>query len=185
MTTEQRLEKLERENRWMRRIGAAVAAVAAVVFLMGQGKDGKLPDLEVRSLTVKDHEGRVRIRLGHREGWPQLLFVDATGRTHITLGETQHGPLLRFRDRYHTRVVLCVDHNGAASLLFTDRRGKCRGGLGVDPHGSPSLEFWDRDEHLRAVLGETERLLEATGKAVECSLTLYDGMGHVTWKAPR
>ena len=38
MTTEQRLERLERQNRWMRRIGAVAVAVAAAVFLIGQGK---------------------------------------------------------------------------------------------------------------------------------------------------
>jgi hypothetical protein len=35
MTLEQRVEKLERENRWMRRIGAVGVAVAAAVFLEG------------------------------------------------------------------------------------------------------------------------------------------------------
>jgi len=39
MTTEQRLERLERENRWMRRVGAVAAAVAAAVFLVGQGEE--------------------------------------------------------------------------------------------------------------------------------------------------
>jgi hypothetical protein len=39
MTLEQRLEKVERENRWMRRIGMVAAAVAAAVFLIGQGKE--------------------------------------------------------------------------------------------------------------------------------------------------
>ena len=38
MTTEQRLERLERENRWMRRFGAVGVAVAAAVFLIGQGQ---------------------------------------------------------------------------------------------------------------------------------------------------
>jgi len=56
MTTEQRLERLERENRWMRRIGAVGVAVAAV-FLIGQGKEKELPDLEGRSLSVVDTNG--------------------------------------------------------------------------------------------------------------------------------
>ncbi|MHC4136999.1 MAG: hypothetical protein ACYS0K_18740, partial [Planctomycetota bacterium] len=64
MTTEQRLERQERENRWMRRIGMLAAAVAAAVLLAGQGKDEKLPDLEVQSLQVKDKDGRERIRIG-------------------------------------------------------------------------------------------------------------------------
>ncbi|MHC5052644.1 MAG: hypothetical protein ACYTGK_18790, partial [Planctomycetota bacterium] len=64
MTTKQRLERLERESRWMRRVGAVAVAVAATVFLIGQGKDKQLPDLEVRSLTVKDKDGKVRVLLG-------------------------------------------------------------------------------------------------------------------------
>ncbi len=44
MTLEQRLERLERENRWMRRIGAVAVAVAAAVFLIGQGKAKELGD---------------------------------------------------------------------------------------------------------------------------------------------
>jgi len=39
MTTEQRLERLERENRWTRRIGTVGVAVVAALFLIGQGKD--------------------------------------------------------------------------------------------------------------------------------------------------
>jgi hypothetical protein len=53
MTLEQRVRKLERENRRMRRIAAVAVAVVAVVVLVGQGKEEKLPDLVVRSLTVK------------------------------------------------------------------------------------------------------------------------------------
>ena len=59
MTIEQRLERLERQNRWMKRGGAVAVALVAAVFLMGQAKPKELPDLEVRSLTLKDNAGRV------------------------------------------------------------------------------------------------------------------------------
>ena len=58
MTVEQRLEKLERQNKWMRRIASVAVALVAAVFLMAQGKEKELPDLEVRKLTVKGKDGR-------------------------------------------------------------------------------------------------------------------------------
>ncbi len=68
MTTEQRLERLERQIRWMRRIGAVGVAVAAAVFLIGQGKDKEPPDLEVRSLKVVDNKGMVHAKISHHKG---------------------------------------------------------------------------------------------------------------------
>ena len=58
MSVEERLEHLERRVQWMRRLGAVGVALVAAVFLMGQGKEKELPDLEVRSLTVKDEDGK-------------------------------------------------------------------------------------------------------------------------------
>ena len=63
MSVEERLERLERQNKWMRRLGAVGVALVAVVFLMGQGKAKELPDLEVRSLTVRDKDGKAHIEL--------------------------------------------------------------------------------------------------------------------------
>jgi hypothetical protein len=63
MTLERRWKRLERENRWLRRIGMVAGAVAAPVFLVGQGNEMEPKDLEVRSLTVKDKDGTARARL--------------------------------------------------------------------------------------------------------------------------
>ncbi|MHC4818403.1 MAG: hypothetical protein ACYTF8_10145 [Planctomycetota bacterium] len=188
MTTEQRLERLERENRWMQRIGAVGIAVAAVVLLVGQGRQPEGWHLVAKSVTVNDELGRPRIRLGQNGGVPQLQFLDGTGRTHITLGETPHGPLLRLRDKKTTRIVLSTDHDGSASVLLTDKAGRSRCGLGTDPDGSPSIEVWDKDGGLRAVLGESDSIDKATGKSTkkgESALTLFDAKGNLLWQAPR
>jgi len=39
MTTDQRLERLERQNRWMKVAVASMAVVLAVVFLIAAGQD--------------------------------------------------------------------------------------------------------------------------------------------------
>ena len=187
MTIDQRLGRLERENRWMRGIGAVGVAVAAAVLLMGQGKQTEGWHLVAKSLTINDADGTPRIRLGQERGPPQLVFLDATGRPYITLGQTSSGPLLRFRDKKMVRVVLSTTPDGAASLLFTDPKGKSRCGLGVDPDGSPSVEIRDQDGDVRAALGESATVDKVTGKLIktaESALTLFDTEGNILWRAP-
>jgi hypothetical protein len=188
MTLEQRLEKLERENRWTRRIGAVAVAAAAVLLLVGQGRQTEGWHLVAKSVTINDAAGRPRIRLGQERGPPQLVFLDASGRPHITLGETSTGPLLRFRDKNEVRVVLSADYDGSASLLLTDAAGKSRCGLGTDPDGSPSVEIRDEDGDLRAVLGESDSVDKVTGrqiKTAESALTLFDTEGNIVWQVAR
>jgi len=93
MTTEQRLERLERKVRWMRRIGAVGVAVAAAVFLVGQGKEepedlkGLGFDELVKIVTNGDLPDRRRTEalemLGRLDGAPrdkvQEIAIDLLG----------------------------------------------------------------------------------------------------------
>ena len=63
MSVEERLERLERQNKWMRRLGAVGVALVAAVFLMGQEKEKepKLADvIEAHSLVLRDKRGNKR-----------------------------------------------------------------------------------------------------------------------------
>jgi hypothetical protein len=110
MNLEQRLERLERENRWMRRIGAVGVAVVAAVFLIGQGKDKELPDLEVRSLKVKDNAGKVRAVLASdTDGTVYLRLRDKDGKPRAGLTLFADSPSLDLWDKNcETRAVLGV-----------------------------------------------------------------------------
>ncbi|MHC4137873.1 MAG: hypothetical protein ACYS0K_23270 [Planctomycetota bacterium] len=122
MTTEQRLERLERENRWMRRIGAVGVAVAAAVFLVGQGKEKVPPNLVARSLTLKDKEGTVHAYLAAGVDGSSLIFVDKA---------------------HKMRASLIVGGVRGARLTFHDRDGKARAGLGTLVSGSPHVTLSD------------------------------------------
>ncbi len=125
MTTEQRLERLEREIRWMRRIGAVAVAVAAAVFLIGQGKGEKLPDLEVRSLTVKDEKGEVRVKLGTaNDGSAYIGIHDQAGRVRLSLRTAANGnPHLRLVDQAGKhRALLRTFLDGSVFLALAGGR---------------------------------------------------------------
>ena len=141
MTTEQRLERLERENRWMRRGGAVCvvllgfAVVAAVFQIVKKATD--LPDLEVRSLHVMDGHGKIRVRLGTgSDGRPVLALFDKDGNPRVGLATVADGsPSLRLFDRNkRTRAALGVSETvnkvtGATTttaenaLTFFDAKG--------------------------------------------------------------
>jgi hypothetical protein len=173
MTTEQRLERLERENRWMRRIGAVGVAVAAAVLLIGQGKDKKLPDLEVRSLVARSLVAR------------SLVVVDDEGTRRVELDSLDDSIYLRLTDRTgRERFTLLAGNKGQSELYFNDRTGTTKLALGVSD-GSPYLDMTGagrvtlsgRDEKMRAGL--------ATNEDGTPSLSFFDKDGKHIWKAPK
>jgi len=168
MTTEQRLERLEKQNRWMRRIGAVGLAVVAGVFLVGQGKEKVPPDLVVRSLKMEDKDGVVRAG---------LFPMDADGSPGLTLADKN--------GKARAMLALVAD---SASLILSDKNGKARAMLAAHADGSTALIIFDKEEHARAVLGVHETVNKVTGaktKTAENTLTMYDAKGDVIWQAPR
>ncbi len=170
MDLEQRLVLLERTNRRMKRIGAVVLLVAAAVLLSGATQRKDLPDLEVRSLTLKDKDGKTRAALGaSADGAVGLLLTDKDGKT---------------------RAYLVVEANGSPLLALTDKDGKRRAHLHVGVNGSPVLALSDKDGQTmaQAALGVITTVDKRTGaetKTTAGTLTLIDGKGDVLWQAPR
>ena len=128
MTVEQRVEKLERQNKWMRRMGAVAVALVAVVFLMGQGKDGQRT-LECERLIIK------------KPGVPNKIVV----------GFSKNGtPTLKFGFNNRTSAIIEGGANPTIWLLseansFSDGVGKAGGfGLSFDKKNkdaNPSTMF--------------------------------------------
>ncbi len=170
MDLEQRLVRLERANRRMKRIGALVLMVAAAVVLSGAANGKDLSDLEVGSLTLKDKDGKTRAALGVSAcGAVGLLLTDKAGKT---------------------RAHLVVEANGSPVLALTDKDGKTRAHLYVGVDGSPVLALSDKDGQTmaQAALGVITTVDKRTGaetKTTAGTLTLFDAKGKVLWQAPR
>ena len=209
MTLEQRLERLERQNRWMKRIGMLGLAVAAAVLLSGQAKAKDLQHLKVRSLTLIDAKGRNRVVLtdyglrvsdlngktramlvARGDGSSGLHLYDKNGKNRATLGTLVDGSprLLLYDKSGNARMSLGALNDGLSRLALYDKNGKTRAALRALGDGSPSLVLSDRDGNVRAELGGTTIVDKRTGaetKTAESSLTLFDAKGTVIWEAPR
>ena len=118
MDLEQRLARLERANRRMKRIGTLVVVVAAAVVLSGAADGKDLPDLVVRSLTLKDKDGKTRARLAMVYESPHLDLFDKDGKR---------------------RVMLSAIHD-RADLVFFAKDGKSRVSLGLFDKGRRILD---------------------------------------------
>ncbi len=111
MTVEQRLERLERQNRWLKRIATVCVAVVAVVFLLGQGKD-KPRVVEAEAFVLRDSEGKQRAVLSmEKPNTPSLVLLDRDGTKRVYLlaeqggrvgkaGRGRRGRILRWTKRH-------------------------------------------------------------------------------------
>ncbi len=144
MDLEQRLVRLERGNRRMKRIGAFVLLTAAVVLLSGQAKGKDLQHLEVRSLTLKDKDGKTRAYLGTGADAPGLLLFDRDGKMRAGFSVAADGSpalALYYRDGMRARLSLLTD--GSPALALWDKGGHMRAVLNVDAEGSPRVRLFD------------------------------------------
>ncbi len=175
-TLARRLDKVERENRWLKRAGVVALAVIATVVLMGQATESKVAKVvKAEKFVVQDSSGKIRATLATSDGSVGLelyddevnekfrvrLGVEANGETRlvlnakeekngIVLGTAPDGVLLGVH-RGKQRVTLGVGFEIGGSLGFTDRNGRIRAGLAVLPDGPSELSFWDKNKKKRAM----------------------------------
>src|SRR5262249_25740471 len=150
----QRLDRLERENRRLKGIGAVVlvglAAVAGLAadVLMGQaGKVAKV--VEAEKLALLDGSGRERAALLFINGVPGFTLSDKDGDVRMRLSLHEDGsPALGLIDKNGAqRASLSITANGErVTLGFGDTAGKQRVTLGLGPSGSLGLFMGDEAE---------------------------------------
>ncbi len=156
-----RLSRLERENRWLKRIGVLLATGAAAVALMGQTQP-TAGTLESQRFVVKDASGQPRAVLGATADGSILELYDKDGERRAAMGIATDGSAtlslatkgekggvwisarpygwsnLQVFDRTGTsRLATGVAADGAALLVLNDSSGTTRAGLGIAADDRP------------------------------------------------
>jgi len=110
-----RLSRLERENRWLKRIGGITLLGVAAVVLMGQAAPRKVTKvIEAEEFILRDGTGKVRARLGSAaDGSPGLELLDEKENARAVLG---HSALEYMR----TNTIV---QRPASSLVLFDKDG--------------------------------------------------------------
>lgn len=165
----ERVNRLERQNRWLK-IGAAVIAVAVLaVVLMGQAPGEKVLEadtVKAKEFRVVDDAGKVWATLDARiDGMPILALYDAAGERRVEL--------VRYPD-------------GTVGLELDDATGERRAELSMYAHGGPGLKLYNAAGKIRAVFG-SDTIVHPTGAMIKCpegTVTLFNPDGDVIWQAP-
>src|SRR5262245_21977562 len=90
-----RLDRLEKENRWIKVVGLAVVLGAAAMTLMGQASAPQVAEsIEAKRFTLRDDNGKRRIELTSVEvenGAPYLVIRDKEERIRLVLRTLRDG----------------------------------------------------------------------------------------------
>lgn len=145
-TLAQRLERLERENWWLKHIGSLMLVSIAGLVVMGQSqcnliqKTTSQPSkvVEAQEFILRDTGGKVRAKIGMTADLgPELSFLDTTGKNRVSLSlsdQVDQG-ILGFADKDGRRRILLKEN----LLWLLDRKQSVRGFLSLEDDGSPTL----------------------------------------------
>ena len=92
----ERLEKLEKQNRRMKRVGGVFLAIVASLLLMGQA--AAKHTFDGTEFLLRDSKGVIRAKWTVTDKGPQLLFLDTNGDSRINL-QASDSPLIRLDDK--------------------------------------------------------------------------------------
>jgi hypothetical protein len=124
----ERLEHLEKENRRIKRIGAAILFGAVASLVMGQSKPDNIAKvIDAERFVVRDASGAVRAVLGvNPDGNMGLEVRDKNGKAGVALGMGANGnPALRLDGKEgKTGIALGVRSDNSSAMEFYNNEGK-------------------------------------------------------------
>ena len=199
-----RLEKLERDNRRLKRLGAAALVLVAALGLIAAAQP--IPNvIKAHEFEVVDGAGRVRIRMAvnpQQQGANVTLFDSAgTRREQLSVLDGKWDDISLFDA--HGHAALDISHITAAyenspidqNEIYLARRATKTGGfnmpgieMGVSAAGEPTISLSD-PQGFKMALGNTGMVNLSTGKARQtsaASIVMFgnDKKGRVIWQAP-
>jgi len=197
-----RFEKLERENRRMKKAGIVAIVFASVFFISGQAKTDKV--VEANEFRLVDSAGKVRARLSMNTAGPDLSFYDDHGTAvayisttpvpELHLGELGNKAVIRAgtsEAKSPTDPILLLGGQDSSVQLAAGTSNAIRifGSAGTftvtNDEDGPNITLIDKEGYSTAV-GRTAFVQPKTGKKEQtraASLVLLDG-GNVLWSAP-
>jgi hypothetical protein len=209
-----RLLKLEKQNRWLKQLGAAALMVSASLIVMGQAPSKKT--VEANEFLLRDRSNNVRARLSIHEPLdiPSMELFDEKGRPSVELSGgltstgrsegVQGGGMILYDSQGHERGSFLVSDT-AAYLRLSDVKGSLKTAVSeqamIVEDGAFIARSQGKDmsaiigggikvsdgQGFEATLGTTDLVTPRTGeshKTSAASLVMFDKDKNVIWKAP-
>jgi hypothetical protein len=116
-----RLERLERQNRVLRRGGLAMLLVAGAAVLVAAEAAPKGQIMQGERFSLKDAQGRERAWLGIGREGPVLRFLNENGRERAGLEMGREGIVLRVLDsKGYLQTGLSLEKSGVAVVSIDE-----------------------------------------------------------------
>jgi hypothetical protein len=197
-----RIERLEQQNRRLKR-GALVFLVAiASIGWMGQTqrKSARAPapapapapampkNIEAESFILRDPNGRVRAELSMGGTGPSLKLRDQSGSALVTLSLNDAAPggafVLLSDPRHGAGLSMTVLEGAGSQLSLTGERAEMQAHLGVTLDGT-TLELSDQDGFSTSIgNGAQHSKGGQIKKTSAASIALFSKDRKVLWSAP-
>lgn len=136
-----RVERLERQNRFLKLTSLLGVILVSGVLLMAQSRQEAT--LTAGRFELVDRAGKIRAALGMTEIGPALLLVDERGTTRVSLNSTVTGSSLKLYDAFSGREGEAFEVDASTrEFRLHDKSGKIRAGLHIGDKG-PALLLAD------------------------------------------
>jgi hypothetical protein len=193
----ERVDRLEKQNRWMKLMGVVAILSAVVLLVSGQAKVDAKKTVEANEFVLKDTNGVVRAKLGMglvfplKDG-PGLVLYNEGGheRAAVAASEeqaqirlTSGGPVTSFASSSMWAGLPGKDGSGVA---ITGPSGVVRMNLDGAVIGGPQIALQDK-EGYETHLGKTDTVFTKSGKTQQtsaASVVMFDKEKKVLWSAP-
>jgi hypothetical protein len=189
MTTEERLEKLERElaranrrNRWL--LASVVLAIVGlslawtwpktIAIALAQGAEAAPKVIRANEFILEDVNRKPRAGLAVDKDGANLSLYDENGEPRASLGATKDGAKLSLYDENGKGGVMLGATKDGADLSLYDENRKPRAILSVPKDGA-RLSLYDENGKARGMLSVNK---DGAG------LSLYGPDGKTLWSAP-
>jgi len=153
------VQRLERENLRLKRIGISLLVVIGATLVMGQSPSTRT--VEAETFVLRGSDGNVKAKLGTKNGSTEFVFYSDAGQSGVAIKSDADGEVLEMRD-------------DSGELLAT---------VGVALQKAPKIS--PTTTSTIAVLGS----LAGPGVALQASkevaiVRVSDRGGHRVWAAP-
>ncbi len=139
-----RLERVERENRRLKRVGVVALALIAGVVLVGQATPSNLAKkVKAEAFVLYDSTGNLRAQLSvNPEGVVHGSLIDMHIQPQFSVGLLPDGSVTL--DLGKRLSLASLGDDSAAALMVNGKNGKPRVGIGIGPDDVPFLRVMNK-----------------------------------------
>lgn len=175
-----RLDRLEKENRKLKRIVMVLCVAGGALLVMGQTRS--VPKVvEAEKFVLKDPTGKEAAYLGMSNTGPELKVhdVSAPGAGFMSI-QANAMRINSIEGEKKTTMLM-----GPAGIYFRTEEGKEVQKVGFHASG-PTIELSDK-QGFQTTIGSTDLVTTKSGEARKtsaASIVIFNKAGAVIWRAP-